>query len=271
MHEHEIETADGPMTLVVHIPASRPKGLVIFFEDATGLRPTLYEMAARMSRWGYAVLMPDLYYRTGKLLRPSEDDPKRTMVTADGRRIPGIVGAQLSTVTNERAVAAASDALAWADAQPDLAGLPVGLVGYCMGGPFVLAAAGELAARVRAGGAIYGVGYVTDQSGRWMHVAEGRRAMLESVRANSKLRADEKVASITAELYFVYGGDDPFTSLDEIEPLHRLLDGCGVRHTIEVYEGASHGFAFQDRHEYNQAASERHYANLQSLFARNLV
>lgn len=272
MHQEcTVATADGDMTAIVQRPESgRLKGAIVFFHDAGGMRQTLYDMAARMSTWGYVVVLPDLYYRTGKLVAAAPDDPKHSLRTADGKTVPSTMGAQVSTVTNERAVQAAVDVIAWLDAQPDLAGLPVGLVGYCMGGPFVLATAGALPDRVRAGGALYGVGYITDENGRWLHIPDKTRAPMESIRAPSRLRADENVARIKGEMLFVYGGTDPFTSLDEIPPLHALLERHGVRHTIDVYEGAGHAFAFRDRKEYDAAADERHFASLKDLFARTL-
>jgi carboxymethylenebutenolidase len=265
-----VSTSDGPMTGVVHKPESgAPRGIIVFYQDAAGLRPTLYDMAARMSSWGYAVIIPDLYYRVGKLITYREGDPESKPTSPDGTTYPGSVLDLMSSISNERAVAATGDLLAWAETQPDLKGLPVGTVGYCMGGPFVFAAAGAFPDRVRAGGAFYGVGYVTDKDGNWLYVSEGTKA-LQQYAAKSKLAADANVSKVKGELYFVYAELDPYTTMKEIEPLHKLLEKNGVRHKIDVYEGANHGFAFPEREEYNAAADERHFASLKNLFARNL-
>ncbi|WP_437935561.1 dienelactone hydrolase family protein [Sorangium sp. So ce341] len=45
---------------------------------------------------------------------------------------------------------------------------------------------------------------------------------------------------------------------------------AGVRHTVETYAGAKHGWVPSDSAVYNQAASERHYQTLLALFDATL-
>ena len=48
---------------------------VLFFIDAIGLRPRIVAMADRIASWGYAVLAPNVFWRTGTAadLEPRED------------------------------------------------------------------------------------------------------------------------------------------------------------------------------------------------------
>jgi carboxymethylenebutenolidase len=48
------------------IPAGGgPWPAVIFYMDAGGVRPAVLDMAQRLADAGYAVLLPDLFYRYG--------------------------------------------------------------------------------------------------------------------------------------------------------------------------------------------------------------
>ena len=61
-----IPTPDGTMDAGLHAPAgSGPWPAVIMFPDAGGVRPTFHDMAQRLADLGYAVLLPNVFYRLG--------------------------------------------------------------------------------------------------------------------------------------------------------------------------------------------------------------
>ena len=54
------------MDASLHTPAgSGPWPAVIMFPDAGGVRPTFHDMAQRLADLGYAVLLPNVFYRLG--------------------------------------------------------------------------------------------------------------------------------------------------------------------------------------------------------------
>jgi carboxymethylenebutenolidase len=61
----EIETADGICPAALSLPGEGPWPAVIMFPDAGGMRDTMRQMGERLSDLGYAVLVPDFYYRNG--------------------------------------------------------------------------------------------------------------------------------------------------------------------------------------------------------------
>lgn len=238
----QLETADGPMTTFVFRGEETPGGTVIFYMDAAGIRPELKEMASRFCQAGYTVVLPDLYHRLGALISfavgPTPPDPDR---------MANIVR-HIRSVTNARAMEDTRAVLEWVDAEPDLKSKGVGVVGYCMGGPFTFMAASQFAGRVKAAASIYGVGCISAEPD------------------SPHLQADK----VTGELYFAYAEHDDHAPLIEIEPLENVLTGAGITHQIEVYRGAHHGFAFPQRAVYNHNASERHWKRVLALFERTL-
>ena len=61
-----IATPDGTCDASLHTPSGAgPWPAVIMFPDAGGARPAFNAMAQQLAELGYAVLLPNLYYRVG--------------------------------------------------------------------------------------------------------------------------------------------------------------------------------------------------------------
>ena len=75
---------------------------------------------------------------------------------------------------------------------------------------------------------------------------------------------------LQCECYFACAEIDKWASPADIAKLQSALQNAGTRHRIEWYPGVEHGFAFPQRAIYNQAAAERHWTRLFSLFERTL-
>jgi carboxymethylenebutenolidase len=211
------------------------------FPDAGGVRPTFQEMADTLAGFGFAVLLPDVYYRDG-------DWQPFDMVTvfgdADERaRLFGMIG----SLTNDKVTA---DAVAFFDflaGRPEVKGDRFGVCGYCMGGRMSLVVAGRVPERVAAAGSIHGGGLVADSP------------------ESPHLLADQ----MTATVYVAAAENDGSFTLDNAETLEKALETAGVAHTIETYS-AGHGFAVPDNAPYDARAAERHWLALQQLFAAAL-
>ena len=64
----EIATRDGRCPSYVFRPAGPGQGpwpAVLVFMDGIGIRPAMLELGERLATYGYFVLLPDLYYRSG--------------------------------------------------------------------------------------------------------------------------------------------------------------------------------------------------------------
>ena len=124
----------------------------------------------------------------------------------------------------------------------------VGVHGYCMSGPFALAAAARYPERVAAAASFYGTWLVSD-------------AVESPHRSLGKVRG---------ELYIACAEHDELAPLDMVEVLKRHFERSGARGELEMYDGVHHGFAFPQRWCYDQPATERHWERLLALYARNL-
>jgi carboxymethylenebutenolidase len=118
----------------------------------------------------------------------------------------------------------------------------------CMSGPFVAIAGSHYPERFAAIASFYGVGMATDKPDS-PHLNVGR---------------------FRGEAYICYGETDELTPPEHIERFKQALNAAGTKHSLEVYPGVGHGFAFPARPKYDKPAAERHWERLFDLFGRTL-
>ncbi len=237
--ELDIQTADGAMnTFVTHPEEGGPHPVVLFYMDAPGKRGELHDMARRLGSVGYCVVLPNLYYRRDRAFRMGTgDDARRIMFehmhSLDRTKILTDTAAMLKFVAGQEAARADK----------------IGVVGYCMSGPFVFWAAAEHPDRVAAAASFHGVRLCTDEPDSPHRYAE----------------------AIKGELYVGCAQTDSYAPPEMIAALDAHLRTTPVRYRIETYPDTQHGFVFPKREGmYHKAGAERHWERLIALFRRNL-
>lgn len=248
MKEHiaSIETPGGTMeTFVTQPDEGGPHPVVVFYMDAIGIREELRDMARRIGTAGYCVLLPNLFYRLAGIDDVHLDAEQIEVKGSDERKR---FWSLVKSATNAGVVEDTRALLDHAKTLDDAMQGPAGCVGYCLSGQFVYAVAGSYPDEIAAAASYYGAGILTDQTDS-PHLLTDR---------------------IQAELYLAFAEDDPWVPDPVVAGIADCLKNSPVRHRIERYPGAHHGFAFPDRHTYNKAAAERHWERLLSLFRRNL-
>jgi carboxymethylenebutenolidase len=235
----DIQTRDGLMnTFVTYPEEGGPFPVVIFYMDAPGKREELHAMARRIGTAGYYVVLPNLYYRTERNFVIDPSDAARAhmfelMNSINGRLVNEDTQAILDFLEGEELASSG----------------PIGCVGYCMSGPFVVSAAAAFAPRMAAAASFYGVRLCTDAPD------------------SPHLTADK----ITGELYVACAETDVWAPPEMIAALSEHLAKTKIRYRIEWYPGTHHGFAFPQRQgAYDMRAAERHWERLNALFERNL-
>jgi carboxymethylenebutenolidase len=239
----DLKTRAGAMeTFVVRPERGGPCPPVIFQMDAPGIREELYDMARRLASVGYFVVLPNLYYRAGKdtkygpdVLEKGSDDHTRMRAIRTKMTIPPVMED-------------IADIIAWLDARDDVKHGPVGTHGYCMSGPYALAAAARYPDRIVAAASFYGTWIVSDAE--------------ESPHLN--------LGKAKGELYISCAEHDELAPLDMVAELQRLFDASGAKGELEIHPGVHHGFAFPQRWCYDKPAAERHWERLIALYRRTL-
>jgi len=237
----DITTKDGAMeTFVCHPERGGPYPAIFLLMDAPGIREELRDMARRLATVGYYVLLPNLYYRAGRdtmygptVLEEGSDDHTAMRAVRTKMTIPPVmqdVGAML----------------AYVDGQDMAKAGPVGAHGYCMSGPYALAAAARYPDRVKAAASFYGTWLVNDAE--------------ESPHLT--------FAQVKGDIYISCAEHDALAPLDMVDELRRLFEAAGAPGEIEIQPGVHHGFAFPDRKVYDRDAAERHWERLFALYAK---
>lgn len=239
----DIPTRDGAMeSFICHPERRSPFPPALLLMDAPGIREELRDMARRLATVGYYVVLPNLYYRAGRnsVFGPAvleADSPERDRMRAIRTRMT------IPPVMNDVA-----DMLAFLDRQEAAKDGPVGVHGYCMSGPYALAAAARFPERIAAAASFYGTWLVSDAE-------KSPHLTLRKARG---------------ELYIACAEHDELAPLPMVDELRGLFERSGAAGEIEMYPGVHHGFAFPQRWCYDKPAAERHWERLIALYRRCL-
>ena len=238
----DIATKDGAMETFSVRPDRAAHPPVLLLMDAPGVREELCDMARRLASVGYAVLLPNLYYRAGRdtkygpqVLVHGSPEHQRMRAVRTKMMIP--------PVTDDIAAM-----IGYLDAAQGVRAGPIGVHGYCMSGPYALAAAARYPARIAAAASYYGTWLVSDAV-ESPHLTLGKGK---------------------AELYIACAEIDELAPLTMVEELRGLFKKSGSPGELELYPGVHHGFAFPQRKVYDKPAAERHWERLIALYRRRL-
>jgi carboxymethylenebutenolidase len=247
-----IKTGDGTCDAFFVHPASGAHPGVLIWPDALGLRPVMRAMARRLAAEGYAVLVPNPFYRVS---RAPQFETAANLDFGD----PAVLGTIRPLMASINAAGhAETDArahVAFLDAQPAVdRSRKIGTQGYCMGGALVVRTAAAVAERIGAGASFHGGGLVTDKPD------------------SPHLLAPK----IKAHMYFGIAASD-----DERQPtaktvLEETFAKAGVPTEIEVYP-AVHGWCVADmpiekgKPVYDEAQAERAWGKLLTLYRSALA
>jgi carboxymethylenebutenolidase len=246
MTEQDLQLAmpDGTADAVLFSPdPSKPLPGVLHLPDIGSIREAHRQMARRLAAEGYAVLMPNPFYRSRR--PPVFDFPRKMGEPRTMQRFQELVG-PLPPEAQQRDTAAYVDLLA---AQPAVRPGPVGVVGYCFSGALSLRCAAARPDQVAAAASFHGGGlYKADDPGS-PHLV---------------------LPKVKAQLYFGHAEGDNSMTAEQITHLERALFDWGGDYESETYAGASHGWTVPDNPVFNPEQAERAFAKLTELFAETL-
>lgn len=239
----DLESPDGVLDVHLFTPDAG-SGLwpaVVLYMDAFGIRPQLAGMARRLASNGYVVAVPNLYYRTP--FAPFEP----TVVTTEGPERERFKG-MIASISHAMVMPDTALVLSSLDEHPAVRKGRLGALGYCMGGGYALSAAGTFPERVAVAALFHGGSLATDKPDSPHRLAD----------------------RIRARVYIGAAEIDPSFPPEQQQRLEQAFTAAGVRHTIEIYPKAKHGFAVTGHVAYDHESSERHWRRLLDVLRETL-
>jgi carboxymethylenebutenolidase len=239
----EIRTADGTSDgFLYREEDGRRRPAVIHLTDIGGIRPDHRNLARRLAEKGYAVLLPNVFYRTG---RPPMFDFMPTMGEERTMKRFAELTRPLTPDAMER------DASVYVDFLAKHAGVSegaMGVVGYCFTGAMALRTAAVRSDKIAAAASFHGGGLFTD----------------------APSSPHQVLPRIKARLYFGHATNDQSMPAEAIKKLDLALDAWRGRYQSEVYDGAFHGWTVPGGPVYNHEQAERAFEKLTALLADTL-
>jgi carboxymethylenebutenolidase len=213
------------------------RGSVIVIHHMPGYDSPTKEIVRKFAAYGYAALMPNLYYRDAPGASP--DDAAATARAKGGVQDDRLVGD----------VGGAADHLRALDGSNG----KVGVIGYCSGGrqSFLAACSLQLDAAVDC----YGACIVNPPP-------EGMPLRVTPIVGMSK--------DLSCPLLGLFGADDKFPAPEETAELSKVLDDLGKPHEFHTYDGAGHAFFAVNRTAYRPEAATDGWQKIWDFYGRYL-
>lgn len=244
--EIEIRTPDGIADGFLFRPdgSGRWPGL-IHLTDIGGIRESHCEIARRLAARGYTILMPNVFYRTGR--PPLFDFIPQYPFQGDERTSKRFI--ELARpLTPDAMVRDGVEYVRFLASLPSVQEGPMGVFGYSVTGSMTLRMAASAPDKIAAVASFHAGGLCND-------AAMSPHLLLPAIRAR---------------LYFGHAVNDHMMREEAIEKLDGALAAWGGAYEAEVYEGAFHGWTVTDSPLYNARQAERAFDKLAELFASAL-
>lgn len=239
-----LTTPDGTMDGFLVQPSEGSHPAVILWPDIAGLREAKRTIARTLAGAGYGVLVVNPYYRdvAGEQFADFAD-----FIAQGGFQKVGPWRAKLDApaiMSDTRAITM------WLEEQDGLDYTrPVGVQGYCMGGPFAVWSAAAVPSRIKAAASFHGGGLV---------------------RPDNPLSPHAQLAYVKASLLIAVARDDDAKAPADKSTFAEAAKTAGVEAKVEVYPG-NHGWMVPDSPAYDATAAAQGEADLEALYARALA
>lgn len=239
-----VDTADGRMDVWAFLPPTvqGPLPLVILNTDIRGVRPVFLDYARALATAGYAVVVPNLYYRVA---HPPVIDFSWTFLEERSQKRFAELLAGISAEGLRR------DHEALLQQLPAL--LPVdsrrsAILGYCMSGAIALRVAAAFPEHIRAALSFHGGHLVTDAHDS-PHLS---------------------IPAIRARLFVGHASEDIWMTSAQIDRFEAALMAAGAD-AVSVTFAGRHGYAVSDSPNYHAESARQHWAEIHVLLSEALT
>lgn len=246
----EVPTGDGRMdAFIAHPDEGGPFPSVFILMDIWGLREELYDVARRVAAVGYHCILPNFWYRRGRVRFEYRNDKGQMRSLLDlSKSVQNELHSNMNMVTDAMAMSDIRSTRNFLNAEP-VRGGPKGSIGYCLGGRLAMCAAGQFPDEFRASASMHGTHLVHDRPDS-PHRFAGR---------------------IKGEVYCGFAEKDHLAPPATIEAFGQAMQQQGsARYRAIVHPGTVHGYALPDRDVFNKASANRDWENIFAMFKREL-
>ena len=240
----EIKTLDGICDSSLFYPKEGKHPSALIWTDIRGLRESFKLMGRRLASEGYTVLIPNPFYRTSKAPAPREDFNYSNLehravafkmmkpLLADGAAEKD-TSSFINFLQNHNSVDSSR---------------PMGVSGYCMGGPLSIRSASVNNNLIKAVASFHGGGLITNNS-------NSPHLLIEN---------------INARFYIAIADNDDKRNPNLKIKLRKVFGDNKKRAEIEVYDNMNHGWCVSDSSVYNYSGSEIAWNNLIQMYSDEL-
>lgn len=238
-----VTTPAGPAEALLFVPQGAGKWpAVVVWSDLAGLRPAFADIGRRLAAEGYAVLVPNMFFRSARIdgsvaqapLTPEQSRERSTAWT--------------DAIGDEGGEADARAYLAFLDSRPEVdVTRKAGVLGYQYGSPYAFHAAFALPERIGAVAVLHPMRIATARDNS-PHLFVGRSQ---------------------AAYYVALATPDDVREPGDKDDLRKAFAGAGLAATVEVLPG-SNGFAVGDLPTADAASAEAAWKQVTALFRERL-
>ena len=199
--------------LATPVKSGHGPGLVLI-PDVRGLGEHYRDIARRFAAEGFVTLPVDLYSREGAPALPDMAAVTRWIRELPDSRVLGDLGA----------------AVAYLARRPEVAGRPVGITGFCMGGQYALMAACV----------VPGISACVTWHGMLRYAERDERKPASPL---------DLAPRLACPYLGLFGEEDGLIPLTDVEELRGILAAAGKTFELGTYPGAGHAFFNDTRPE----------------------
>ena len=246
----DIATRDGAMeTFITHPEQGGPFPAVVVYMDVWGIREELYDVARRIATVGYYTMVPDFYYRQGRIRHEFRDRNNRmislhSLSEADQKRVTD----PLTKLPNHLVVDDTNSLIAFAGQDPQVRSGGMGSIGFCMGGRHVMCVAAAFPEHFVASAGLHPTSLISDR----------------------KSSPHKDVSKMRGEVYCGFAETDPYAPLSMVAELAALFKASPAKYHHEIHKGAVHGYALPDRDIYDKRAANRDWELIFAMYRRQI-
>ena len=245
-----VASPDGQIeSFITHPEGGGAFPAIVLYMDVWGLREELFDVARRIATTGYYCIVPDFYYRFGRVRHEYRDANNRMVsleLLDDARKEK--VRAAMWQLSDAMVVNDTGALLKFMDGGEPVRPGAMGAIGYCMGGRHVFCVAGSYPERFRGCASLHGTRLVKDGAGS---------PHLTALKAQG-------------ELYCGFAEKDPFAAPPVVKALTETLRGATVKFSYELHKAADHGYALPDRDIHDKRAANRDWELMFALWRRQI-